>query len=216
MTVKDTQRPAHKKLRVLCLHGYEQDSAIFRTKLRQHTDSLADIAEFVFVDAPNEMQPYDTSGVDNMARAAAVKSGETLNRVIRGWYGLKSAEPERVCGLETSIAYLTTVLNEQGPFDGIFGFSQGKCGLMAGVMCALLENRYEALGKKCAHPPFAFAIIASGYMLSDSKWKHLYERPLSTPSLHMYGILDSYIHVSKSIDLCRVYSQSAELSTHGG
>ncbi|KAJ2122385.1 Ovarian cancer-associated protein 2 [Coemansia sp. RSA 720] len=164
MTVKDKQPLVHKKLRVLCLHGYEQDSAIFRTKLRQHTDSLADIAEFVFVDAPNVMQPYDTSGVDNMARATAVRSG----------------------------------------------------GLMAGVMCALLENRYEALGKKCTHPPFAFAIIASGYKLSDSEWTHLYERPLCTPSLHMYGILDSYINISKSIDLRRTFSQSAELSTYGG
>ncbi|KAJ2816059.1 hypothetical protein IWW50_006629, partial [Coemansia erecta] len=116
MTVAD-KRPTGNRLRILCLHGYEQDSAIFRTKLRQHTDNLAGIADFVFVDAPNVLHPFDVNGVDNMSRAAAARSGASLNRTIKGWYWLKSAEPEEVCGLETSIAFLESVLDEQGPFD---------------------------------------------------------------------------------------------------
>ncbi|KAJ1830456.1 hypothetical protein LPJ63_004916 [Coemansia sp. RSA 2711] len=201
------------KLRILCLHGYEQDSSIFRTKLRQHIAGLADVAEFVFVDAPNVLQPYDIDGMDNLKRAAAVRSGESLDRTIRGWYWLKSAAPEQVCGLETSVEFLASVLRDNGPFDGVLGFSQGKCGLMAAVLCAMLENRDSALDS--GHPELKFAIIASGYKLDDSRWTYLYEQPLRTPSLHMYGVLDTMIHVSKSIDLRRAFAHSVELSTLG-
>ncbi|KAJ2796855.1 hypothetical protein H4R20_005394, partial [Coemansia guatemalensis] len=77
-----------------------------------------------YVDAPNILHPYDIDGMDNMARAADAKAGKTLDRTLKGWYWLKSAEPEATCGLEASIAYLESVINSLGPFDGILGFSQ--------------------------------------------------------------------------------------------
>ncbi|KAJ2895279.1 hypothetical protein IWW38_002353, partial [Coemansia aciculifera] len=107
-----------RKLRLLCLHGYEQDSDIFRTKLRLHMARLCDKVDFVFVTAPNILSPYDIDGMDNMARAAAEKSGKTISRELRGWYALKSASPEVVFGLDDSIVFLKTVLADQGPFDG--------------------------------------------------------------------------------------------------
>ncbi|KAJ1935629.1 hypothetical protein GGF37_005925, partial [Kickxella alabastrina] len=78
-----------------------------------------------FIDAPNILRPYDIDGIDNMARtAAAAKLDGVEPRELKGWYSLKNDNPEIVQGLNESIAFLDTVLDEQGPFDGIFGFSQ--------------------------------------------------------------------------------------------
>ncbi|KAJ2555796.1 hypothetical protein EV175_002188 [Coemansia sp. RSA 1933] len=139
--------------------------------------------------------------MDNMARAEAEKAGKTLGRVFKGWYYLKSVDPEVTVGVDTSIAYLDGVLEKQGPFDGILGFSQG--GLIAAVMCSVLEHRQSS--DSIGHPPFRFAIICSGYMLKDAEWQHLYEKPLSTPSLHLYGVLDPMIRFSRSMKLQRVF-----------
>ncbi|KAJ2694637.1 hypothetical protein H4218_005526 [Coemansia sp. IMI 209128] len=146
--------------------------------------------------------------MDNMARAAAAKSGKTISREFKGWYALKSASPEVVFGLEESIVFLKTVLAEQGPFDGIFGFSQG--GLMAAVMCSLLEHRYVGLGDDCMHPPLRFAILASGYKLKDSRWTYVYKRPICTPSLHIYGVLDCVVGISRSMELRDSFVQPSD------
>lgn len=183
-----------KRLRILCLHGYEQDAGIFKTKLKHHINQLGDIVEFVFVTAPNTMYPYDIDGMDNMARSNAAKTGNSLGKSFYGWYGLKSAQPEVVYGLDKSMDYLMSELALQGPFDGIIGFSQG--GAMAAVLCSLLEKQAK---------PVKFAIIASGYKLVDSRWTHIYDKPLNTPSLHMYGVLDSIIGISMSTELAAAF-----------
>ncbi|KAJ2158221.1 hypothetical protein GGF46_003933 [Coemansia sp. RSA 552] len=165
----------------------------------------------VFVDAPNILCPYDTDGPDNMARMEAV--GKTLGRTLRGWYWLKSADPEVVCGLDTSIDMLQSVLDNQGPFDGVLGFSQGA--LMAAVLCSLLETRDEKMSSDWTHPPFKFAVLASGYKLQDPKWTPLYARGIETPSLHIYGVLDPMIRVSRSAELRDVFVQPQEFGFLG-
>ncbi|KAJ1766384.1 Ovarian cancer-associated protein 2 [Coemansia sp. RSA 487] len=165
----------------------------------------------IFVTAPNTLHPYDIDGMDNMARMEAEKAGKTLGRTFKGWYYLKSAHPEVTVGVDTSIAYLDSVLEKQGPFDGILGFSQG--GSMAAVMCSVLEHRQ--LANNTGHPAFRFAIICSGYMLQDTKWQHLYEKPLSTPSLHMYGVLDPVIRFNRSIALQQAFANPEVLCSDG-
>ncbi|KAJ1861192.1 Family of serine hydrolases 3 [Coemansia sp. RSA 2703] len=80
----------------------------------------------VYATGPNKLLPYDIDGMENMARMAAIKSGKAVTRDMRSWYYLQSADPEIVNGLEKSFEYLADVLETQGPFDGIIGFSQGK------------------------------------------------------------------------------------------
>ncbi|KAJ2764129.1 Ovarian cancer-associated protein 2 [Coemansia nantahalensis] len=224
IVVVDPPRAA-RRLRILCLHGYEQDSAIFQTRLRRHMEALKDTADFVFVDAPNTLRPYDVDGMDNVARAADARAGRSLGRTLRGWYWPRSLDPEDVCGLEASIAHLESVLEQQGPFDGVFGFSQGKypppavCptrrGLMAAVLCARLERQQQTPGGRATHPPFRFAVIASGYKLKDAKWAHVYETPIGTQSLHLYGVLDSMIHISQSMELQGAFARPVGLSFLG-
>ncbi|KAJ2637270.1 hypothetical protein GGF40_002480 [Coemansia sp. RSA 1286] len=165
--------------------------------LRNHIAALEDCVEFVFLTAPNTARPYDIDGMDSMARITAIRSGKAVARDMRCWYQLKSAEPEIVSGLERSFGLLNKVLAEQGPFDGVFGFSQG--GLMAALLSSLLEHRSPVLGS--SHPALKFAIISSGYKLQDANWIHLYEKPISTPSLHIFGVLDGMITLNRSMEL---------------
>ncbi|KAJ1723062.1 hypothetical protein LPJ53_002588 [Coemansia erecta] len=203
MVVSTAPKPS---LRVLCLHGYAQDVSIFRSTLRYHMEELGDAVEF----GPNKLLPYDMDGMENMARMAAIKSGKAVSRDMRSWYYLQSADPEIVNGLEKSFDYLANVLEEQGPFDGIIGFSQGKLGgLMAALITSMLEHRNPLLDT--SHPAFKFAIISSGYKLTDVKWTHLYDLPILTPSLHVYGVLDGMIAPSRSMDLRDAFVAPNEL-----
>ncbi|KAJ1643946.1 hypothetical protein LPJ64_004327 [Coemansia asiatica] len=175
--------------------------------LRNHIAALDDCVEFVFVTAPNIIRPYDIDGMDNMARIAAVRSGKAVVRDTRCWYHLKSAKPEIVFGLENSFDFLSAVLEKQGPFDGVFGFSQG--GLMAALLSSLLEHKSPVLNS--SHPALKFAIISSGFMLQDAKWIHLYESPISTPSLHIFGVLDGMITLNRSMELKNCFVRPEEL-----
>ncbi|KAJ1935769.1 hypothetical protein EC988_008388, partial [Linderina pennispora] len=113
------------KLRVLCLHGYEQDASVFRVKIKHLVREMAEQVEFVFATAPNVLRPFDYSGMDSLLQQSLIQSGNTISRVRHGWYTQLSDTPEITHGLENSVAYLQGMLEELGPFDGIFGFSQG-------------------------------------------------------------------------------------------
>ncbi|KAJ1808945.1 hypothetical protein LPJ56_006044, partial [Coemansia sp. RSA 2599] len=72
-------------------------------------------------------------------------------------------------------------------------------GLMAALLSSLLEHRSPSLNS--SHPALKFAIVSSGYKLQDASWSHLYEEPISTPSLHIFGVLDGMITLNRSMEL---------------
>ncbi|KAJ2615723.1 hypothetical protein GGF44_005937, partial [Coemansia sp. RSA 1694] len=77
-------------------------------------------------------------------------------------------------------------------------------------------HRYIGLGEDCMHPPLKFGIISSGYRLKDSNWDYVYKRPICTPSLHTYGVLDSMIGISRSMELRDDFVQPADHCFVGG
>ncbi|PON69636.1 Serine hydrolase FSH [Parasponia andersonii] len=79
-------------------------------------------------------------------------------------------------GFDASLAYLRDVYAQQGPFDGILGFSQGAA--MAAAVCA-------KLGMQKGEMEFRFAILCSGFAL---KFPELLNGELiKWPSLHIFG-----------------------------
>jgi predicted esterase len=82
----------------------------------------------------------------------------------------------------------------QGPFDGIFGFSQGAA--MASLLCAMLENRNAIPGlipSDFAHNAFQFSIICAGFVSRATAHRPLFENIIQTPSLHIIGELDTLV-----------------------
>lgn len=78
-------------------------------------------------------------------------------------------------GFEESLAYLKTLFSEQGPFDGILGFSQGAA--MVAAVCSRKTSLKGAID-------FRFAVLCSGFPLQMQESNH---EPISCPSVHIFG-----------------------------
>jgi predicted esterase len=109
--------------------------------------------------------------------------------------------------------YLYEVIEEQGPFDGIIGFSQG-----ATIACAFMLNH---ICRNPLDPPFAlfrYAVFFSGAGIMDVEGITCLEgtstHPLiDIPSLHVCGEADKMYKDSLTLyKICN--SENAELIPH--
>ncbi|PKY09430.1 hypothetical protein P168DRAFT_278912 [Aspergillus campestris IBT 28561] len=122
-------------------------------------------------------------------------------------------------GLETGLETLASVLKDEGPFDGVIGFSQGAA--IAAMVASLLEgNRKEAFSgletdggiaypaafASLGHSSLKFVISISGYAAPCREYHAFYNPRIRTPSLHILGSLDTVVeeHASmKLVDSCQ-------------
>ena len=106
--------------RVLALHGYSQSSSVFykktgalRRKLRKKG------IDIVYTQAPFELDASQLHGTP--------PEGESL-------YGWWTFDETNYYGVEESIEFVSKVIETEGPFEGIIGFSQGAC--LLSLICA--------------------------------------------------------------------------------
>ncbi|KAM3421320.1 hypothetical protein BST61_g1718 [Cercospora zeina] len=141
-----------QKLRILMLHGFTQSGSLFEIKTKAlkkslekafppapkagHLNSHPGGLEFVYPTAPMKLSYTDIPG--------GVAEPEDLREEAYGWWKRKGdSEPYLYDGLDEGLKALAQILREEGPFDGVVGFSQG--GSAAGMLAALLEpGRREA------------------------------------------------------------------------
>lgn len=104
------------------------------------------------------------------------------------------------------------VLEEQGPFDGVWGFSQGAA--MAAMLASLVERPslhpvFAAPGKDWPPPPFKFAIIGSGFLPMDPRCAPWFSPKVETPSLHILGRADTIVGEGEwKLDLVSYWDRS--------
>ncbi|KAI8974100.1 serine hydrolase FSH [Pilobolus umbonatus] len=171
-----------RKLRILCLHGMVQNSVVFRKKTSVIRKKLDKVAELVYVTAPQvTVDPRYTSEEQRMA-AMDENAPEEL-KPFAWWISQQSMKEGFYEGFHESIDYLKAVMLKEGPFDGVFGFSQ-----------VAMENRTLLIGNQFNHPQFKFAILAAGFKPThqtglDSLWSH----QIKTPTLHLIGMEDKLI-----------------------
>jgi len=147
------------KLRILCLHGYHGSSTTLRKQLAPISEGLGPLAEFFYVDAP-----YLALGGF-------------------GWWHAENNEnvPDRddpgvgpgtkhYKGLQGTRDWVSGYFNLYGPFDGVFGFSQGA------ALTGLLVGLRAPDGTVTATKPltFDFAVMAGGFTALDSTLTKLY------------------------------------------
>lgn len=148
------------------------------------------------------------------------------------WWRARQPRGEYV-GLDQGLEYISDLLRQQGPFDGVAGFSQGAAA--AAMVAALLEpGRREAFAaahaknKDCLsfptafahldHPPLQFVICYSGYASKHPSYAAFYTPPITTPSLHFIGSLDTVVEESWTQELvahCESGTVSVVLHTGG-
>ena len=111
---------AAKKARILCLHGYAQNADFFRQRTGALRKGLKSVADFSFVDAPHPATAEFLGDVPE-------ERGSAL-----GWFNVGETEPgarpaisANYVGVEAGLDRIKSAIEQDGPFDGILGFSQG-------------------------------------------------------------------------------------------
>ncbi|KAJ7509148.1 serine hydrolase FSH [Mycena galericulata] len=195
--------------RILALHGHSQSARSLKYKLSAIQDACEGHIEYVvFVDAPHVLAPVDFSGEAASNPSAIDKNGFPARAWWRFLYDMRD-----VSTVVESFEYIKTVLETQGPFQGIFGFSQGAA--FAAMILAFMENPDLSpnLLRDVDHPPFEFAVIVSGFVAPSQ----LFPLPpnIRTPSLHIIGFNDIMVAPEISAKLADRF-EDAQIEIHQG
>ncbi|KAL4783038.1 dihydrofolate reductase [Aspergillus varians] len=211
-------------LKLLMLHGYTQSGPLFHAKSRalvKHITKAFPLHEIsaIYPTAPIRLNPADIPGY---TPAEGPGSGADDTEIESfGWYTRSStAKPPLCVGLEDGLDVVAKVLSEEGPFDGVIGFSQGAA--MAAMVASLLEGTerreaftqfatspsgvegfaYPASFAELNHPAMKFALCYSGYRSTGDRYRAFYESPpIQTPILHVLGSLDAVVEEASSRSL---------------
>jgi hypothetical protein len=190
------EKMANQRLRMLCLHGYGSNNEM--TQMQMQHLQLSKKVQCDLLCAQIEVGPNDST-------IAALSKGPFYS-----WFNWSAAIVGEVIGigpgaaggtLHDSLWRVLEHIKIHGPYDGIYGFSQG--GVMATLLCS--ETVWSGLGKldTC---PFRFAVLgcaaggellrtmsislsprggpAVGFQTSRAKL------PVDIPSLHLIGACD--------------------------
>ncbi|KAK7536975.1 serine hydrolase-domain-containing protein [Phyllosticta citribraziliensis] len=225
-TTEMAQRNPTKPIKILMLHGYTQTGPLFRNKTRALEKSLSKAfpagLTLSYPTAPIKLSraqipTFDTDGVK------ADEAEEEEPEAYAWWVrkdkveqanGKVEGEGFSYEGLETGFAKLAEVLKEEGPFDGVIGFSQG--GAAAGMLASVLEPERKVAFEKAqekggmpypqaiegVHPPLKFAVSYSGFApAANELYQAFYEPKIKTPMLHFIGSLDTVVEETRSLRL---------------
>jgi len=167
--------------------------------------------EFVFLNAPNTLEPSDIPGhtLQLLQAAESFASTETDDSLTpRAWW--RANEDKTVYyGLEGSLELFKEVLSKN-KFDGVLGFSQGAT--MAAIVAAILERPESYPGfvvdGQPIHPKLEFFIPVSGFLPLPTSFESILSKTtpkLTTPSLHIIGDNDIIVTPERSqtlVDAC--------------
>ncbi|XP_051972032.1 esterase OVCA2-like [Xyrauchen texanus] len=196
-------------LRILCIHGYRQNSNTFREKTGALRKLLKKQVELVYISAPHQVP-----AIKHETNQELEKGGGDEDQ--RGWWfsdvQARSFNANQECesslGLEDSLEAVKIAVKELGPFDGILGFSQGAA--LVAMLCALQEHKLEPDFN------FRFAILVAGFRSVCSQHQRFYKGPAITiPSLHVFGQDDRVIPEQMSRDLLPTFD-GAQILVHPG
>ncbi|KAJ1726467.1 Ovarian cancer-associated protein 2, partial [Coemansia sp. Benny D160-2] len=161
---------------VLCLHGYTQNAKKFRDRTGPFRRNMKRRMELVYMTAPLDATvEFERSGGSN--KGGGGDSSATDNGEEEGpsaaWWNPRATAAETWGDIRRSAEAVMRTMREQGPFDGIVGFSQGAG--MAAVVLALMRRAAEdgsgaadgvdaaVVRDARALPPLRFAFLFAGF-----------------------------------------------------
>ncbi|KAF7562012.1 hypothetical protein G7046_g2122 [Stylonectria norvegica] len=193
-------------MKFLCLHGMGTSAEIFETQTGPLRQALGGLHDFEFYEGEFEVPPAEGIG--------AVFDCETY----KAWY-----DPN--LGASThrqSLELVQEIIDEEGPFDGCMGFSQG-----AALLASLILT-HQAL-KPFSPPLFHLAIFICGSSAlsvseADATWSRVdpsnlqrQNRRIKIPTVHILGRKDPAYEESLNLrDMCdpRVRLEYSHTSGH--
>ena len=214
-----TPTSPRKPLKLLMLHGYTQSGNIFNFRSRalvKHLQKSLPLYEVsaAYPTGPIRLQPSEIPGYEPSPEVNPDDEIEAYG----WWRHSTSATPPLYAGIEEGFATVARTLKEEGPFDGVIGFSQGAA--LAAMVASLLEpgrkESFEHFSKISdeggagmdypaafaedgfQHPPLKFAISYCGFRAPGARYRAFYEPAIQTPMLHVLGSLDAIVEEVRS------------------
>ena len=146
----------------------------------------------MFANGPHHIQalPSETN-----PDPAPPNPNDPEDKQARAWFMARNNVYE---GWDASVTYLKTLCREQGPFDGVLGFSQGAS--LAAILAASLEHpeRTPETSEPIQNKPFRFVISVSGFRPADPKFDPLFRDQIQTPVMLIVGANDSIVTSERS------------------
>ncbi|KAJ7524573.1 hypothetical protein O6H91_17G012100 [Diphasiastrum complanatum] len=158
-----------RRLRLLCLHGVRTSAKILRRQLCKWDDSIHELLDLTYLQAPFP--------------AAGKSEVEGVFPPYFEWFSFNKEFTEYE-GLPEAIEYIEQYIKDNGPFDGLLGFSQGA------VLSAYLASLQEkGLALQNAEP-LRLIVIISGAKLPSPQLESAYQGTIRCPSVHFIGRKD--------------------------
>ncbi|CAF9914301.1 MAG: hypothetical protein GOMPHAMPRED_008125 [Gomphillus americanus] len=209
------------RLKVLCLHGFTSNGTVHAHQLRTIVKALPEY-EFVFPDGPHKVNidsEWDLTKPEVHLWNELVISKSTSGH--RAWWYAREGKEKGAgdfVGLNASLDFIGSLMQKEGPFHAILGFSQGGC--FAGILCALLQRRSIAHPLRSHLPeklpsPLA-GIIFSGFKVRFPQYDEVYAEGINIPMIHVMGVEDDDVIVEKSEELASLNTCSEILKHNGG
>jgi hypothetical protein len=200
-------------LKILMLHGYTQSGPLFHAKTRameKHLQKIFPGISLHYPTGPLRLRPSDVPGFD----ASSTDDPDAIE-AFAWWRRSNTAEPPEYAGLDTGLQTIADLLESEGPFDGVMGFSQGAAA--AAMVASLLDGKvrkeaferarsksevaieYPASFAKLTHPPLKFCALYCGFVAPGARYTALYNDPhIQTPACHFIGSLDSVVDETRT------------------
>lgn len=161
--------------------------------------------ETVYLTAPVEVNgddlPFETS-------ASTFSSDASSSSDFRSWWPYNISQADHYT-IDRALETIKTSIINDGPYDGVIGFSQG-AGL-AGILCNCIQNIAPASANQ---GPFKFAILYSGFRAQPDELQHYYDTPIKTPTLHILGSLDTVVSEERSMKLYNACAEDSRTLLH--
>lgn len=174
--------------KILCLHGFGQSGALMQEWTEGLVRQINEVAPtvFHFPTAHIALSTQNSKDFQSIPSKLRKQPSFAWNNHYLDWQ-------RQFSGLPLALSYLKIILQQEGPFDGLIGFSQGAAYGVA--LASLLED--ASLAEECRlplinHPAFKFTILFSGCKVSTFRFAPLY-REIKTPTLIYYFVDDKII-----------------------
>jgi predicted esterase len=170
--------------KILLLHGSQQNVEVLKTRLGRTVSRLSKFANLFFTDSPHELP---------------LKEGD--DAPMRTWYRRGDDGDIIVVSIQETLDAIKSVWDRDGPFDGIFGFSQG--GIVAALI-AMFPDRFHGLKFViCAGAPFSEQLFSkTPKILSTTSISS------QVKSLHFAGKQDTVVPISSSTKLASLFADA--------
>ncbi len=187
--------------KILALHGFGTNAAFLDMQLEKSTlrSILNDRVQIQTLDGPHTVERPD-------------RVPDYFKGPYHSWWKANKAEDGKMHyrGWQATVTHVEQFMKEEGPFDGILGFSQGAC-------CAVLLAGMRQQGLHLQDlPAFKFAIIIGGFptrcecrcalvvtwmdvFFRDPDLQAAYRDSIYCPSLHIMGEQDEVTPYSRKV-----------------